>query len=66
MLEQAHRILDAADRRRTTLSDRASDAHQRERAHARAYYDDALRSLERRRPRPCPAAGGPRGGGREG
>ena len=49
-LEQAHRILEAAaEQRRTALSAQASDAHQRERAHARAYYDDALRSLERRR-----------------
>ncbi len=43
-LEQAHRILEgAADQRRSTLSAQASDAHQRERAHARAYYDDELR-----------------------
>jgi hypothetical protein len=49
-VEHAHRILDAAaDRRRSTLSAQASDAHGQERAHARAYYDDALRSLERRR-----------------
>ncbi len=49
-VEHAHRILDtAADRRRSTLSAQASDAHRQERAHARAYYDDALRSLERRR-----------------
>jgi hypothetical protein len=46
----AHRILDiAADRRRDALSEQASDAHRRERTHARAYYDDQLRSLERRR-----------------
>lgn len=49
-VEHAHRILDAAaDQRRSTLSAQASDAHGQERAHARAYYDDALRSLERRR-----------------
>lgn len=49
-LEHAHRILDAAaNRRRSTLAAQASDAHRQERAHARAYYDDALRSLERRR-----------------
>lgn len=46
----AHRILDAAaDRRRGTLSAQASEAHRQERAHARAYYDEALRSLQRRR-----------------
>ncbi|MGH3613113.1 MAG: hypothetical protein ACRDRK_11070 [Pseudonocardia sp.] len=49
-LEHAHRILDtAADRRRQILSSQASEAHQQERTHARAYYDDALRSLEKRR-----------------
>jgi hypothetical protein len=49
-LRQAHSILDAAaERRRSALSDQASDAHRREQAHARAYYADALRSLERRR-----------------
>jgi ribosomal protein S27AE len=49
-IDEAHRILDtAADRRRDALSEQASDAHRRERAHARAYYDDTLRSLERRR-----------------
>jgi hypothetical protein len=49
-VEHAHRILNvAADRRRSALSAQASDAHGQERAHARAYYDDALRSLERRR-----------------
>ena len=49
-VEHAHRILDAAaGRRRSTLSAQASDAHRQERAHACAYYDDALRSLERRR-----------------
>jgi hypothetical protein len=49
-VEHAHRILDAAaDRRRSTLSAQASEAHEQERARARAYYDDALRSLERRR-----------------
>jgi hypothetical protein len=47
---RAHAILDAAaERRRTALSGQASDAHRRERAHARAYYADVLRSLERRR-----------------
>ncbi|PZS38963.1 MAG: hypothetical protein DLM62_10890 [Pseudonocardiales bacterium] len=49
-LEQVHNILDgAAERRRTALSDQASDAHQREHSHARDYYADALRSIERRR-----------------
>lgn len=49
-LAQAHSILDAAaERRRTALSDQASDAHQREHSHARDYYADVLRSLERRR-----------------
>ncbi len=49
-VEHAHRILEAAaSRRRSTLAAQASDAHRQERAHARAYYDDALRSLERRR-----------------
>jgi len=49
-LQQAHHILDtAAEQRRSTLSAQASDSHQRERAHARAYYDDVLQSLERRR-----------------
>jgi hypothetical protein len=48
-LRQAHSILDAAaERRRSALSDQASDAHRREHAHARAYYADALSSLERR------------------
>ncbi|WP_219419837.1 hypothetical protein [Pseudonocardia nigra] len=47
---RAHAILDAAaERRRTALSGQASDAHRRERAHARDYYADVLRSLERRR-----------------
>ena len=49
-LERAHHILDtAAEQRRRALSAQASDAHRRERAHAGTYYDDALRSLERRR-----------------
>ncbi|MGH3978326.1 MAG: hypothetical protein ACRDRZ_04900 [Pseudonocardiaceae bacterium] len=49
-LDEAHRILDtAAARRRATLSSQALDAHQRERERARAYYDDALHSIERRR-----------------
>jgi hypothetical protein len=49
-LEQAHHILDTtAERRRSALSAQASDAHRRERAQARTYYDDALRSLQRRR-----------------
>jgi hypothetical protein len=49
-VEHAHRILDAAaDRRRSTLAAQASEAHGQERARARAYYDDALSSLERRR-----------------
>jgi len=49
-LDTAHGILDdAAQRRRTALSGQASDAHRRERAHARDYYADVLRSLERRR-----------------
>ena len=49
-LDHVHRILDeAAGRRRRKLSAQASDAHQEERAHAGTYYDDALRSLERRR-----------------
>lgn len=48
-VEQAHHILDAAaEQRRTALSAQASDAHQRERNHARDYYADVLRSLERR------------------
>lgn len=52
---EAHRILDsAAARRRDTLSEQASDAHRQERAHARAYYDDTLRSLERRRAAAAP------------
>lgn len=52
---EAHRILETvADRRRDALSEHASDAHRRERAHARAYYDDNLRSLERRRAAAAP------------
>lgn len=52
---EARRLLDAvADRRRDTLSEQASDAHRQERAHARAYYDDTLRSLERRRAAAAP------------
>jgi hypothetical protein len=49
-IAEAHRILDgAADRRRATLSEQAGAGHRQERAHACAYYDDTLRSLERRR-----------------
>jgi hypothetical protein len=49
-IDAAHRILDTvAGRRRDALSEQASDAHRQECAHARAYYDDTLRSLERRR-----------------
>jgi hypothetical protein len=49
-IDDAHRILDAAARRRRdALTEQASDAYRRERAHARAYYEDTLRSLERRR-----------------
>lgn len=49
-MRHAHSILDAAaERRRTALSDQASDAHRREHSHARDYYADALRSIERRR-----------------
>ncbi|MDN5861007.1 MAG: hypothetical protein L0H84_20570 [Pseudonocardia sp.] len=49
-IEKAHRILDtAAVRRRDALSERATDAHRQERTHARAYYDETLRSLEKRR-----------------
>lgn len=49
-IDEAHRLLAAAaDRRRDALSEHASEAHRQERAHARAYYDDILRSLERRR-----------------
>jgi hypothetical protein len=46
---EAHRILDgAAERRRSSLSAQASDAHRRELARARDYYADALRTLQRR------------------
>ena len=49
-IDEAHRLLDAiAVRRRDTLSEQASDAHRQERANACAYYDDTLRSLDRRR-----------------
>ncbi|MEO7195615.1 MAG: hypothetical protein ABIZ05_12490 [Pseudonocardiaceae bacterium] len=49
-LSHAHSILDAAaERRRTALSGQATDAHRREHEHAREYYADALRSLDRRR-----------------
>ena len=46
----AHGILEeSAARRRRTLSDQAAGAHRRERSHARDYYADVLRSLEKRR-----------------
>jgi hypothetical protein len=49
-IQDAHRILDtAADRRRDALSEQACEAYRRERAHAHAYYEDTLRSLEKRR-----------------
>ncbi|MBV9314659.1 MAG: hypothetical protein JO100_13230 [Pseudonocardia sp.] len=49
-LVHVHHILNtAAEQRRGMLSAQASRAHQRELAHARSYYDDALQSLERRR-----------------
>ena len=54
-IDEAHRILNSvADHRRDALSEQASDAHRRERAHARAYYDDTLRSLEKRRAAAAP------------
>lgn len=49
-LGQAHHVLEtSAERRRAALSAQASEAHRRELGHARTYYDDALRSLKRRR-----------------
>jgi hypothetical protein len=49
-VEYAHRLLGAAaNRRQSILSAQASDAHNQESAHACAYFDDVLRSLERRR-----------------
>jgi hypothetical protein len=49
-LDEAHRLIDdVATRRRGALSEQASDAHRHELARARTYYDDTLRSLDRRR-----------------
>lgn len=49
-VDAAHALLeDAAGHRRRALADQATDGHRRERSHARDYYADVLRSLDKRR-----------------